>query len=286
MLKNEAKVAAKNENKIQGWKYYNHALIPTCAPHEIPDIVPLQNGNIWNNRKVLLVQYTTDFDCKDETSFWYVVKDAPFELGALDRKYLNNIKRALGRCEARKIVPTEYGEEIWDVFQAAYQSYEGTNHKQDKDLFIKGLQHTNLEYWGAFNRETGRMAGWMSCRNEGDCTITVSAKYHPDLQGYNRPSDVLHYAVLNYYLNECHQRYVCSGSRNINHRTHAQEYKINNWKFRKAYCTLHLIIRPGFKWVVNIVYPFRRCLRLLDNIALIHQLNSFLLLYQFSKEGK
>ena len=24
--------------RIEGWKYYNHAAIPTTAPHEMPDL--------------------------------------------------------------------------------------------------------------------------------------------------------------------------------------------------------------------------------------------------------
>ena len=30
-----------------GWKYYNHAMIPDCAPHENADMEPLKNGEIW-----------------------------------------------------------------------------------------------------------------------------------------------------------------------------------------------------------------------------------------------
>lgn len=33
--------------QIDGWKYYNHAAIPTTAPHEIPDISPITDGSIW-----------------------------------------------------------------------------------------------------------------------------------------------------------------------------------------------------------------------------------------------
>ena len=33
--------------KKTNWKYYNHAVIPTTEPHEIPDMTPLTNGTIW-----------------------------------------------------------------------------------------------------------------------------------------------------------------------------------------------------------------------------------------------
>lgn len=29
------------------WKYYNHAVIPKTAPHEEPDLEPINNGTIW-----------------------------------------------------------------------------------------------------------------------------------------------------------------------------------------------------------------------------------------------
>ncbi len=34
--------------KIEGWKYYNHAMMPTTIPKEMPDMHPLESGEIWN----------------------------------------------------------------------------------------------------------------------------------------------------------------------------------------------------------------------------------------------
>lgn len=39
---------------IDGWKYYNHAAIPTVAPHEPVNIQPVKNGTIWRMGGVLL----------------------------------------------------------------------------------------------------------------------------------------------------------------------------------------------------------------------------------------
>lgn len=33
--------------QIKDWKYYNHAAIPTTAPHEPVDIESVKNGSIW-----------------------------------------------------------------------------------------------------------------------------------------------------------------------------------------------------------------------------------------------
>lgn len=42
------------EMQIEGWKYYNHATIPTTAPHEIPDLRAVENGDVWKIGGVFL----------------------------------------------------------------------------------------------------------------------------------------------------------------------------------------------------------------------------------------
>lgn len=36
--------------KIEGWKYYNHAIVPDTYPHESVDIKPIQDNSIWKIR--------------------------------------------------------------------------------------------------------------------------------------------------------------------------------------------------------------------------------------------
>lgn len=36
------------QQELKGWTYYNHALVPTCAPHEEPDLEKLSDaGDVW-----------------------------------------------------------------------------------------------------------------------------------------------------------------------------------------------------------------------------------------------
>ncbi len=39
--------------QVEGWRYYNHAMIPTTAPHETPDTHPIESGAIWKAGGVL-----------------------------------------------------------------------------------------------------------------------------------------------------------------------------------------------------------------------------------------
>ena len=42
------------EMRIEGWKYYNHAAIPTTAPHEMPDLRAVEKGDVWKIGGVFL----------------------------------------------------------------------------------------------------------------------------------------------------------------------------------------------------------------------------------------
>ena len=33
--------------QIDGWKYYNRAMIPKTPPHETPNMYLIDNGDIW-----------------------------------------------------------------------------------------------------------------------------------------------------------------------------------------------------------------------------------------------
>lgn len=33
--------------EIEGWKYYNHAAIPSTPPDEKVNILPINDGSIW-----------------------------------------------------------------------------------------------------------------------------------------------------------------------------------------------------------------------------------------------
>ena len=57
--------------KIDGWKYYNHAAIPTSEPNETVNIKCILDNTIWkiDGGKPLFARWTTDFDCGKETEW-------------------------------------------------------------------------------------------------------------------------------------------------------------------------------------------------------------------------
>lgn len=270
---------------MENWKYYNHAMIPTLAPHEEVDTQCIEDKSIWReNKNALFARWTSDFDCAYETSWWYVIKEAPFEVDSLDSKVRKHIRQALKKVDVRKINYADYVEQICKVHNETCASYENfSGGFMDVD---KAQKYTSdLEYWGAFISGTDELIAYMNCRRYETYVETVTSKYMPQYLNL-RASDAIHYVICEYYLNECGYKYICSGTRNINHVTNVQDYKIKTFGFRKAYCHLHIEYKPLVDVFVKMIYPLRRVLIKHDSMSIIHQINSVLMMEEICREIK
>lgn len=271
--------------KIEGWRYYNHAAIPTTAPHEDPDLTPIEDKSIWQlDGDPLLARWTTDFDLDYETNWWYIIKRAPFLPETLDPKVRKHIRQAFKKVEVKQIEMPSYAEALSVVYNKACKGY--------KDFFgglvvPDNFKNRNPEEccFAAFSTETGDLIGYMICIERQGYTETITAKYDPEYLKL-RVSDAIHYVVLDYYLNKRKVSYVSSGARTVNHETNAQTYKITTFGFEKAYCNLHVAYNPKIKWIIKLLYPFRKLLRMFDRFGFVHKINAILMMEQLVREKK
>ena len=65
-----------------------------------------------------------------------------------------------------------------------------------------------------------------------------------------------------YYLGEKKYRYVADGARSITEHSHIQDFLIQNFNFRKAYCQLEVHYCWWMKLAVKMLYPFRKIIPL------------------------
>lgn len=87
------------------WEYYNHSAVCKYAPHREADTDAIKNNTIWNldGKRPLLVCYTTDFDCKEETQWWYTILDHPFDISAIKAKHRYQINRGIKNFSVKQI---------------------------------------------------------------------------------------------------------------------------------------------------------------------------------------
>ncbi len=258
------------------WEYYNHALVPTTAPHVDPDVSCIEDGTIWNLSKekhlTLLARWTTDFDCGMETNWWYLIKDAPFDEESLSKSSRKHIRQSFKKCRVEMIDPRKHLDELYRVYEEAYARYQNADNKVDYDCFVQGCMEDNsdTEYWAGYEIESGRMIGYVTVIVSEEFVETSTAKFSTEYMKL-RVSDALYATILKYYLNEKSKKYVTSGQRSINHITESQTYKTDTFGFRKAYCKVHIKYNPKYAWIIRIVYPMRRIISKFDRITLVHQ---------------
>lgn len=276
---------------VEGWRYYNHAMIPTTLPHEMPDLTPIDDKSIWaggNSKKTVLARWTTDFDCGYETNWWYVIKDTPFNIDSLKAKRRYEINKGTKNFEVKKIDPLQYKEELYRVQVAAFSAYpQKYRPSVNKQSFLSSIENWKSSVAvGAFFRETGELCGYALLTNVMENYVGFSV-LKTDPQYENKAINAaLVTGVLQLFEGLLSGGgYICDGARSINHETYFQDYLEKYFGFRKAYCKLHVIYNPKYRKIIKALFHFRKILLKLDRIGIIHQLNSVLRMEEMVREN-
>lgn len=246
------------------WKYYNHAAIPVTPPNKAVNITEIQNGNIWKvdlGGKVLFARWTTDFDCNNVSNFWYVIKDEKFDVNFLKAKRRYEINKGLKNFNVEIIDAYKYKEELYEIQIAAYSGYpQKYRPKIEKNKFFKDITNSgNIIIFGAFYKKTSQCVGFaiVSCESDDFVDFKV-LRVNPEYEKYGINAALITKILL--YFNSFLDTggIISDGTRNINHETNFQDYLEKYFLFRKAYCKLHIVYNPQIKWLINILYPFRK----------------------------
>lgn len=272
---------------MEQWRYYNHALVSTAAPHEAI-IVSNAGGVLKNNKKALFIKWTTDFDHDGELNWYYVIREKPYIFEELSRSAKSDIRRSLKKCYVKKIDPEDYLEDMHRISIEARKRYTNSDHAPSFEInsqFWIKRKNEGRDFFMGFESETNRAIGYVTCMNYGSYVNFEGAKYSTDYLKL-RISDALNSTILDYYLNECGCKYVCDGERSIFHETNFQDYLIKTFGYRKAYCHLHIIYRSWFGLILKVLFPVRKILYKFDNNLLIHKVNAVLKLEEIRRGEK
>lgn len=282
------KCCLKNEGKRMGngWKYYNHAMIPDCAPHEAVNSGPLEDGSLWNVEKnfPLLARWTSDFDCGYDRPWWYVIKDTHFDISELKAKRRYEINKGKKNFIVKKIHAVEYVDELYEITVVAYTQYP----KKYRPKVIEEKFREMVNGWdkhivyGAFEIENGKMCGY-ALLNEYPSYVdfwVLKTINEYEKKGVNASIVAKIIEDFNERLGD--EFYICDGARSLFHETAFQDYLEKYFGFRKVYCNLNIKYRFSVRIAVMILYPFRKLIR--GNNKLLTQIKTVLELEAISRE--
>ena len=265
---------------IKGWRYYNHAAVPTTSPDVKANLAPIHDGSIWKigGGYALLARWTTNWDCKYETNWWYVIKDTPFDISSLKAKRRYEINKGKRNFTVKRINPSDYREELYLVTLEALQGWpEKYRPHVEKNEFYTHLNSlTSTIVYAAFSQKDEKMAGYAYLTVMGKNLDFNVLRTRPDCE-----RDGVNAAIVAFILEDNsgiidNGNFICDGSRSIRHETGFQDYLEKYFGFRKAYCDLQIRYRKPIKAIVDILYQLRRPLKKLDNIGFIHSINALL----------
>ena len=272
---------------INGWRYYNHAVIPTTAPHEEVDISPIISNEIWKSEeKPLLARWTSDFDCGYETNWWYVIKDNPFDISALKSKRRYEIKKGNKNFSVKEINPAEWCEDIYKVTISAYETYPESYRPQiSHDQFIDIVKNWSFyRTYGAFSIDDNTLCGYACLLKDGIYIDFCMMKAIPEKEKLGLNAAMVNRILVDHEDFLVNGGYICDGARSIQHETAFQDYLEKYFEFRKAYCKLHIVYSPRYKKLVDLAYKLRNLIKMFDKIPMARKINALMKMEEIYRE--
>ncbi len=240
---------------MEKWRKYNGALIPNTPPHIEVDIDNIQQKT--SDEGAYFARWTTNFDFKKETNFWYVINDTPMLIHDYSKNTRSKIRRGLKRCQVKLVDKEEIKKVGFLAYRKAFLRYKTNIHPKSYEDFkseidrLEGVWH----FWAIYNSDNVLIGYSQNKIFENYCDYST-VKFHPDYLNLY-PSYALFFTMNRYYLNQHNFKYVNDGAKSMSHDTNIQNFLTQKFKFRKAYCKLHLQYRPVIKLIVNTLFPFR-----------------------------
>lgn len=246
---------------MDGYHLYRNAWRYDGAPHAERALLP-QEWKALLKQGGLLVRNTYDFDWAEETSFWYVIKDHEEGLEGVSPRTRNKIRHAFNFFEYKMIPYEELERNVYPILEDTFAHYKVHDRTMNRAVFSKYLeecQQRNFDYWGIFLKDTQEMVGFCTVNHWEDCCeygySGVYARYKS--HGYY-PYYGLYHHLNGYYLQDQGFRYVSDSARTITGHSEIQDFLIQHFHFRKAYCKLEVHYRWWMNIAVKLLYPFRK----------------------------
>ena len=116
--------------------------------------------------------------------------------------------------------------------------------------------NSRYEFWGVNLKDNGKLVAYAIVDPlKGHCNYSV-IKFNSDyLKFYT--SYALYFVMNKYYLSLSNLKYVSEGARSILHNTNVENFLVEKFYFRRAYCDLKIIYHPLIKLIIKLIYPFR-----------------------------
>ena len=259
------------------WRLYKNAWIFLEESEE--NLLSKEEARSILKGKGLMIRNTYDFDTKEETSFWFVIKDKLEDISELPFSARRNIriserKYDFKRCEKELFINIAH-----PILIARQKSLKNkTMSENDFRIMIEEYEkNCKIDYWIVNEKDKEECVAFSINRiKENSCEYDFMSCKPEALHNRTHPYYGLIFSMNQYYLGEKKVKYVCDGSRTITEHSNIQDYLIHNFKFRKAYCKLKIHYKWWFGIVIKMLFPFR-------NLIPVRNIRAILKMEEYSR---
>ena len=279
MNHNKHDISTQRLGDLATWRLYKSTWIFLEESEE--ELLSSEEANALLKERGLIVRNTYDFDTKEETSFWFIIKDNLENISELPFSARRNIRRALRFYNIKKININEFSEKALPIINSAQKSYKVKSKITSKKEFDAEVEQykkdNNKEFWIVERKNDNEaVAIAINTIKKNSCEYDTMRCKPDALHDRTYPYYGLIYEMNNHYLGEKKLRYVNDGSRTVTEHSTIQDFLIHNFGFRKAYCKLKI----HYKWWVSVVI---KALFPLRNIIPIRNIRGILKMEAYSR---
>ena len=207
------------------------------------------------------IRNSFDWDCQNETQFWYVIKDTFGGIEELPSKVRNQVRKSLRCYEVRMVSSDEMAHDGFELFNLSRKRFGDDSLLVTREQWDKRCYGAGQDLWLAYDRETGKAQALAFNRRYEDYCSYVTMGVNPDAPGSTYPMYGLVYRMNEYYLQEQGLKYVLDGARSVTEHSNIQPFLEEKFRFRKAYCHIRLFYKPLIGCAVNMLFPMRRWIK-------------------------
>lgn len=214
-----------------------------------------------------------DFDCKETTSYWYVIKDSFGSFEELSPKMRNQVKKSLKVYECERVERSFFMSNALPIFNKALSNYKVKAEPLSIERFneISKAWPNNTDFWFVYYKETHELVALAVDGVYEDSVQYWIMKADPEyMHNSTYPYYGLIYQMNEYYLQELGKRYVSDGARTLTQHSNIQDFLISKFNFRKAYCHPQIVWKKWMRPIIGLLYVFRGLIKTPKITALLN----------------
>ena len=205
-----------------------------------------------------IVRNIYNWDKKEITKFWYVIKDDFGGIDELPTKVRNQVRKSLKTYDFKIVSCSEMLNVGCELFNKSRERFTNIPPITQEQWKKRIKMDKDSDFWIGYDRESGKPASFAINTIFEDYVDYSTMGISPDFPNNTYPMYGLIFEMNRYYLEEKKVSFVCDGARSITEHSNIQTVLEEKFKFRKAYCDIQVFYKWWMGIAVSLLFPFRR----------------------------